>query len=122
VRPSPPPVQFRVLRRRAHEFGSVSLTVRQGLIRCHLGRGLVASAPGIRRRGWGVRRGRAARIDKALLGAIYGEKPSTVYVSFPIMRWLDELKFRARFGQIACSPACTPPQRGRRRRVLGRVG
>jgi hypothetical protein len=96
--------------------------VRRGLIRCHPGRGLVARAPGIRRRGWDIRRGRAARVDRALLGTIYGEKPSTVYVSFPIMRWLDELEFGARFGRIAFSPACTPPRRGRRRRVLGRVG
>jgi hypothetical protein len=122
VRPLPPPVQFCVLRRRAHEFGSVGLTVRRGLIRCHLSRGLVVSAPGIRRRGWGIRRGRAARVDRALLGAICGEKPSTVFVSFPILRWRGELKFRARFGRIACSPACTPPWRGRRRRVFGRVG
>jgi hypothetical protein len=109
VRPLPPPVQFRVLRHCAHEFGFVGLTVRRGLIRCRLGRGLVASAPGIRRRGWGIRRGRAARVDRALWGAICGEKPSTVFVSFPIPRWRGELKFRARFGRIACSPACAPP-------------
>jgi hypothetical protein len=42
--------QFRVHRRRAHEFGSVSLAVRRGLIRCPPSHGLVARALRIPRR------------------------------------------------------------------------
>jgi hypothetical protein len=49
-RPSPPPARFRVHRRRAHDFGSVSLAVRRGLIRCPPSHGLVARALRIPRR------------------------------------------------------------------------